>query len=575
MSMLDIWQKLLQRNGTQGVDVISTFTEEGMNGFLEAHHKYDFKHYTQEFERKFEANGSVRTFKLTIAIEKPLIVEFPPLKKEMVDTPWVLFKKVREEEWIQLQELPTIYRVPAEKSTDPNVRIVCSSIFIKLEWERLDGTGWWTLIIDEITAVAEAFVALVNSSDSASVRFSPTRIYFDVAGNSLRNNLLDSMAQMTFSGKEELIKEESDKFRDLVVILLNIVATEATPRFVNEIKLPAISLANKNLLPALLALEDKSLTLGAGIDRESLRKENANKFNSLIARYNAYLEEDLEALGGINGLVERTKTGDAVSNLEIHLPRSTAFIEKITRLGSQLNPEVKFSANIQAIKKSIGIGVNEFLLDALVVDALPEPKNDCTDWWDPPLSPIRGRGCYWASIMKSDIKVAPHGNGFSVSGTVLVDAGGRLEGCIKRFWDCSWKWVCDDIGLALRGSVGISVNIEDSPDAIVFSAKLDTFPHLETDLPYPFNKIVEAISDLIINGLLAIINFFLALIKFRIVPKTISFADQKTGIVLEGFNAAFFRRSDVPFNTNPIPSKLPFMAYIVDTRFVNTSKIKK
>src|SRR5262249_23019795 len=104
----------------------------------------------------------------------------------------------------------------------------------------------------------------------------------------------------------------------------------------------------------------------------------------------------------------------------------------------------------------------------------------------------------------------------------------------RKFWDCSWRWDCSDLSMAVKGRPGIRLDLSQG-DGVRVNARIYGSLVLETNLPWPFNEIIRAFSGIIWEVVKAIINSVLPHITVEIVPPRVSLPDQKTGLSLSGF----------------------------------------
>ena len=555
----DHWNALLDRPGTQAIDVIASMKEETINEFLKAHFKYDKDHYTLPIKRTFDANGTPRTFWLTVTAEEPVKIGFPPFERNQVSA---LFETVKDENWTPIEQEPVVYRVPQESSPTPNILIGCPRLSFLLEWEKLDGTGNWELKIDSIEAIAKGFLEVIAKPEGSSIKIHPTKVYFDKADRNFATNIIEALE----AADPDLVSGLDEKFRDLVVILLNVAATQATPSFIREIPIPMITIKNRNILLSYLNLENKMITIGASLDTDSIREAASKKCQQTLSYFNAVLEEDMEDAGGIEVFYDSNGRLRPDNEIDKLLPRTTALVEKLenaNKLDDKKSRKRNTLSSTKMVSEGMAIGINEYFCDTLANAALPSPTSECTGWAE--FVGVRGRACWWTSITNADTAISDTGDGFRLSGSVAVDIGGALEGCIKKFWDCSWTWACERFGLALRDRPAISIDLKDDGQGILLVAHIIKMPKLEADLPFPFDKVVEFLGNIIIKAIQVVLNLILSMIQVRIVPKDIALPIEghHTGFELSNFDSFYFKRSDNPFGRETPENKLLFGAYAV------------
>lgn len=553
------WNTLLAKPGTQAIDVITSMKEVTINEFLKSHFNYDNKHYTLPIERTFDANGKPRTFWLTVTIEDPVVIGFPPFQQNKVSA---LFDTMTSPKWTELEEPPVVHRVPQASDPVPNIRIGCPKLSLLIEWEKLDGSGKWDLKIEEIEAIAMGFLEVIPKMEGSAIKIHPTKVFFDKADT----KFLTTITKALKDANPALIASMDEKFRDLIVILLNVVATQATPNFIREIPIPTATIKDKNITLSYLNLENDMLTIGATLDASYLRNDSQMLYNRTLQHFNVIIEEDIEEAGGMEAFFDSNQKLLSEEKVDMKLPRTTALIKRLESLNSvsTSKPETIDEALLGTkVPEGMAIGINEYFLDTLASASLPDPTSECTDWkkfWG-----VKGRACWWSRITNADTTITDTAGGFKLAGSVVIDVGGALDGCVKKFWDCSWKWACERFGLALRDRPEVAVELKDDGKGILLVARIVRMPKLEADLPFPFDKVVEFFGNVIIKALKVVLNLILSRIKVRIVPNDIAIPVEghKTGLHLSSFDAFYFRRPSDPFGSQAPINKLPFGAYAV------------
>lgn len=553
------WNALMSAPGTQAIDVIASMKEATLNEFLKSHFKNDNKHYTLPVKRTFDANGKPRTFWLTVIVEEPVVIGFPPFQTNKVST---LFQSMTAAKWTELDQPPIVHRIPREKDSVPNIRIGCPKMSFLLEWEKLDGSGKWDLKIDAIEAIAEGFLEVVPKPEGSTIKLHPTKVFFDKADSNFSTTLTKALQ----GADPALLASTDEKFRDLVVILLNVAATQATPNFIREIPIPTATIKDKNVTLSYLSLENDILTIGATLDAASMRDEASRLYSRTMGHFNVLIEEDIEEAGGMEAFFDSKQAILPQAEIDKKLVRTMALIR---RLESESNvamtkPDaVDASALGTKVPDGMAIGMNEYFLDTLANAALPDPTSECTEWKE--FLGVRGRACWWSRIANADTSITDTGSGFRLAGSVGIDIGGALDGCVKKFWDCSWKWACERFGLALRDRPEVAIELIDDGKGILLVARIVRMPKLEADLPFPFDKVVEFFGAVIIKALQVVLNLILSRIKVRIVPEDIAIPVEghQTGLRLSDFDAFYFKRSDAPFGGKAPANKLVFGAYAV------------
>ncbi len=551
------WDRLLSRQGTQAIDMIASIKEDTLNEFLKSHFKYDNAHYTLPITRTFNANGTPRTFVLTVKIEAPIKIDLPPFTRPPLFTP------MTAGHWTALEHRAVVHRIPRENDPIPNIRINCPKLSFKIEWEKLNGTGNWELNIGSLEAVAEGFLEVISKREGSFLKIHPTKICFDKADTSFSENISAALG----SADVALRSEVNEKFRDLAVILLNIAVTEAAPNFIREILIPTLTIKDKDITVSYLNMEENILTIGATLDAIALRAEASLFCSKNLSYFSVILNEDIEESGGMKAFFDAKGNILPDADIKKKLPRAMNFIKKLEKANViQKSPkrEIDISRFGSKVSEGMAIGINEYFFDTVANASLPAPTNDCTDWKEF-AGAVRGRACWWSRIANADTNITDTGSGFKLSGSVAVDVGGALEGCVRKFWDCSWHWACERIGLALKGRPEISIRLEDDGDGILFVAKIERMPELDADLPFPFNKVIEFFGHVILASFRVVFNLILSQIKLRVIPEDIAIPVEghHTGLHLSAFDAFYYKRPSAPFAGQAPANKLLFGCYAV------------
>ena len=95
----------------------------------------------------------------------------------------------------------------------------------------------------------------------------------------------------------------------------------------------------------------------------------------------------------------------------------------------------------------------------------------------------------------------------------------------------SWRWECGRLSLAVQGKPGIELKLEHG-NGIAFKGKLTGRVVLLSNLPFPFNKVIEAFGGLISDLIMALVNALAALITFYILLPEFALPEQKTKLKL-------------------------------------------
>jgi hypothetical protein len=567
-----VWDKVLAQPAASSADVVFSITEDMINSYLQAHFANDNDKYRFAFTQQFQTStGAVRKFDITLAARAPLNIELPPLSP------------VRDPDNRGPLDVPTKPRAPAlhapqEGSSDPNIRVRLDRLALSISWDKLDGSGRWTWTPSEISAHAECFVSLHSRDASPTEEVETTGNYLTLTPISIAFSKTDRYQLSTQfqafintlkpADQALVMSEAVDKFDDLIVIALNIIAAKAGPQMVTNIQIPSPVILNRHIVPAGLLLSDKQICVALAFDHTSQIAENRAEIERGLARLDAAIHDDLLEYGGYSGLaIKPGQPADRpIKDIQIFtsdeiLLRMTRTTEVVDRISADVDRRLTDLSSIlssvrldrAAVLGGIGLAVDEALLSGLAQDALPAPQNHCSDWVTI-VEAVRGRACYWARMFDATVSIS----GTTVSGSVGVNAGGDLEACIRKFWDCSWSWDCGSLGLWVSGYPGISISLK-SGAGLAFTAQLTGGVSLGTNLPFPFDKVIAAVSGAIIQFIMAVVNLFIRNITVVIAPPAISLPSQKTKILMTRFSPISYQR---PGGNDP---RHRFIGFVVDT----------
>ena len=539
------WKTALDQHATERIDLVGSITGGAINHFLDRHFVYDSGRYTFVLKRTFDAGGTPREFAVTITAGKALKVALPPFDARTTSP---------EEEalfgaggWSELEPLPmspglTTPRMGGHKDPTPNVRLVCDSIGFQFRWPKLDGSGTWTFPPKPvpIKAVGEAVLALQQGQDGLTLHIQVLRMKFDPAAIKLLRASIERRVRRLPAAEQQLLAADDDAFRDLLVIALNIAATTFAPKLVKDLNVPVPTIAGHSVVPTMLEMNNKTAVVGVTLDRQQLAARAAALLQARLGALQLAVQADVNAAGGLEALVlkpcepgvGRTVQPRSSGELLDLMPHTSAFIGSLTapRPGgarSRVNP---------AVPNGLAVGADQSSLAALARGAMPTPVNDCTGWAD--LDVVRGRVCWWMHIFDPQVTI----NGTTVSGQVNIDIGGAIEACVRKFWDCSWKWDCGRLTLAVTGSPGIQLRF-DTGAGISFRAKVIGGAALSTNLPWPFNDVIKALTGLVVQGIIAVVNSVAANIQFQILLPEFQLPEQNTKLVFSGVSPFPFNRS--------------------------------
>jgi hypothetical protein len=570
------WTDALNNNIALPVDVIGSLREEAINHILEKHFQFDNERYTFVMQRTFNVSGVDRTFKVTVRADSPVVVDLPPFSSTAKDPE--MAKRFATGGWAKLERPPrssklTVpqlsqgrMRLSKRAAASPNVRVFCKSLSFEIEWPKLNGGGNWTWTPTPLTVVAEAVLELNLTQDGPILHIQVLQVKFDpVHPLDIRKQVLKMIGRLPREERATL-SECEEKFNDLLVIAMNIAATTYAPKLVYDIHLPVPVIANMPVKPVLLELGDKIVALGLTVDRIALTARNAALLQSTLASFEGLLSQDIEDAGGLENIViERgwvssgRKRGEEIvfrsaSEIRARLPRAMSFVRALQKRARQRKNRQHPGGRDAAVPDALGVGANQDVLTRFARSAMPSPVNKCTDWVMA-LDVVRGRICWWVHIYDPVVAIV----GTSVSGQVSIDIGGEIDACVRKFWDCSWSWDCGALSLAVQGKPGIQLNLQ-SGTGISFYGQLTAGGlTLVSNLPWPFNKVIEALSSLVIDAIIVVINAVAANIKVDILLPEFTLPKQNTKLKFSDISPFAFTRTGGQFT----PAERTFIGFSI------------
>lgn len=557
------WSKILQPDGTQSVDVLTSFSQEGINYFLERHHKLDFHMYKREFKKVFHSHQDKREFKIIMSISKPLQVQFPPFPNiQEANDPYVNVL-----DWQPLESSfygPELV-APAKSSQDPNLRVYCNEVNITIEWPKLNSPSKkWTFTLNPFNVYAEAYLQLDKDDDGHFITIIPTLLKLDINRQEVLSLIQTSKENAPSEIRAEL-DECEEKFTDLFIISANIAATEQTPKLVRNVKIPIPVIADRPVLPALLNLSDNIITAGFSIDKQKIEKEFEEFVQKGINELEYNIEQDIEKYGGLIQLVSsnyrnQSSLGDiqylTEEEIDKRLVNTNEYLAKLqNRLieAQKENEDLKSNSEIVQVNDAYAFGINEYFFDTIISSLVPKPKHECTGWLN--LALAKGRVCHWTKFNDADIKIDTNG---SLQGLINIDIGGAIEGCVKKIYDCSWEWKCSKLSLGIKGRPSVKITLLSS-SGIRIKASFDRGNlSLVTNLPFPFNEIIKALGSIIIKTIEGIINIVLLALSLVVLKPEFALPQHVSKIKLRNLSQFYFERTRLSGQPD---SKVKFVGY--------------
>lgn len=544
-----IWNNLLMQSGTQNVDIIASINEDSLNHYLQEHHKLDNRVYHREIKKKFNTQTDTREFTVKLDITSPIQLQFPPYKDKAIADE---FNNQRK--WYSLESDHDGPELQALKDDPNKIQVYCGEVNISISWPKLnpDTDNEWKFSLKTLKVFAEAFAILKRDNDGHYISIIPTIIRFDIADP---DNLVKLIKQQINLPKEEmkLLDQCQEKFTDLLVIAMNILATEQTPKLVRNIKIPIMVLKDRPVQPSIFNISDNCLTVGGGIDTTMAETNLGLELEKHMTQLKARMDEDIEKNGGLLNMI--AKDNSATADIDVFETKSDSEIdtlfektnEYIYTLQERLEKfiaedKIAHPKTAKTISDGYAVAVNEYLFDTIAASVMPKPVHKCTDWLD--IAAVRGRACYWIKFTNPDIKIGTPAN---VTGAVNIDIGGAIEACVRKFWDCSWRWECGKLAIAVKGRPSIKIKLLKS-NGVRIAASMDGDLYLDTNLPFPFNKIIKELSKVIGKFVIAVVNIVLGLLSYIVIHPVISFPQQITKIKLREFNPFNYSRPPIEGN---------------------------
>ncbi|MDN5213270.1 hypothetical protein QQ020_14470 [Fulvivirgaceae bacterium BMA12] len=575
------WNRILAGDSKNQVDIISSIHEDGINFFLEKSFEIDQtlpddqRKYRLSIERTFDTFSDPRKFKVTIELQKSLLVKFPPFStlNRLSDD----FGNITG--WSEI-DYPTDgpeLIAKAEDETDGVIEVLAREVAVEMQWPNLDPTKpdhKWS--IPPFNVLGQAKIQLEQEGSEFFAKIIPTLIKIDIPRTELKAQIIQILESN--SSSTELIEESDceEKFVDLFIIAANIAAYEQTPKLVTSINLPIPTINDRPVQPAAFDISNDMLSVGFGIDKVVLEKYNEEAIESNSQKIDYLLNQDVEDAGGLLKAMYRNAEGKSIKTSKQLLLRDEKEIEQnFKNINGFIADQEKWLNQFEAEDTvhltlddgperpdSFAIGINEYFFDTIVNSVIPKPKHRCEK--ERRLGPVKGYICHWSSFRNPDISVNADA---TLKGNVSVNLGGSIHACVKKFWDCSWRWACSKLALAIAGRPGLKVKILSANGVRVLGQFDAGGLRIVSNLPFPFNKIVEALSSLIFKFVVAFANVLAILLSFYVLKPEFVVDSLNLKLKLKNFSSFYFERSNAPsadktknkfiaFKTNISVSKL-------------------
>lgn len=568
------WNTFLSDDSKSQVDIIVSIHEEGINHFLNRSFEIDQtlpaenKKFHRVFERTFDTFGDERKFKVTLALNEAIKVKLPPFTSANH-----LSKAFEEEDpssWNAF-EYPTDgpELIATNDENENMIEIAAPAVSIEMEWPNLDPSkpphSWK---IPPFQVVGQAELQLSQEDADFYTTIVPKFIKIDIPRNtSLLQELRKEVGQIPEDAKR-FVDNCEDKFVDLFIIAANIAAYEQTPKLVTSIKLPVPVIKDRPVQPAAFNISRDIMTVGFGIDKVSLENFNENLISAKSNELDFAIKRDLDKAGGLINVAYKNAEGKTIKSptqliargeaeQDVYFSNTNQFIQEQQAYLMDIKkglPELKTTEDEAILNtEAFAIGINEYFFDTIVNSAIPTPKHKCEK--EERIGPVKGYVCHWTAFRNPDIGISQNAE---LSGAVDINIGGSIHGCVKKFWDCSWRWACAKLALAVVGRPRISIKILKA-NGIRTLAQFDAGGlRLATNLPTPFRQVVEFFSSMIIKFLVAFANVLAGVLSFYVLKPEFEVESLSLRLQLRKFSSFYFERTESPSQD---PTKNKFIGY--------------
>ncbi|MFI7865694.1 hypothetical protein [Ectopseudomonas khazarica] len=519
-----LWNDIFS-NGFTG-DFVSSISFDALNHTLSAHHTNpkDRNRYKYKISKPLTSQKPQRNFELVIDLTKPLsVIHEPNPEAFKVSNGWA--------------ELPGPFPLDGSGVTKesepprPNIRVRIPSIVLQLKWPKAGTSGDHIWNPTGLSAELAAYISIVRDGGRVSLFIVPTMISFTYT------HIIPAIENAL--AKDPALQECESKFNDLLLIGLNEFSVELLPKLVQTIELPSIEVTSMALHPTFLHVAPMHVSVGASLDSNERIEKVAERFSTTLGALEYALERDVQDAGGINALivdsVESASTGEISFHSEAvidqQLTRVNQILSELRKSITEINIDVAPSPMTAGIREGIGIGFNEYLATTIANESLPPGQSQCSKE-ERILDVVKGRVCHWSRISDAKIKFS----GATINASVDVDLGGKIVACVKKFWDCSWRWACEDMGLSFVGRPAISIRLLSDGGGVRFACSVNLGGLKPVaKLPWPFNKVVEFFFSIIIKFIEAILNLIALSMSFVVIPVRVTLPGQSTVVTFSAF----------------------------------------
>lgn len=561
------WAALL--TGFPGVptDFLASVSEEAINEYLKNHFQFDNGLYRVVVEQPFDIETLSGSLVATIEARSPLAIDFKPFTSSRalsVRKPYIGKMFGSDQNWHHLSaknhRFGAVRKLQPprislhDQEDEPDVRVTCEMLHVKLEWPKLsfpDETWTWEA---DFMILAEANVGLKEIEGVSYLELQPTRIRLSLPtdatgtlptdyGKIKRSDLLKGeIPAGAILRPANVVTEEDEKFAELVVIVANMLTSEYAPTLVQNVKIPVLQISDKQVYPVFLDVSDNLATVGLSLDKAQLAEDVSYQFDTLNAQFMSFMQQDIDNAGGLDAILYsdvRKKSLRPEKQVREQFPLTQRFIADLEKQNA-VQPKAKKMGDKALVgepaAEGMGGGINGYFIQSLLELVMPAPVNDCASSHLAKL--LKGEVCWGISVGDPVASIS----GTSITGGVSVDLGGSIKACVGDGCD---HWACTTLALSLDGDPKVTLEMSTGEQGVVLQAKFDFSKlRLHTNLPTPFDQIISALGNLVIQALTAIINIVLSLIKITIILPEIEIPDQHTRLVLSDYTPFPFVRED-------------------------------
>ncbi len=524
MDYVSHWKSLSSQYKRQA-EILGSVSQSALNSFLSKHFQKDKARYSYAQSFTFNDGQDDRTFDIKIQGLAPIEIDFFPYDAASDPGPWN--RVVGEDD-----------EPGAALGSKPNINVSLSQLKIELAWDN----GASKVVLDlSLEGRLRLFIDK-NMDDKHALFAELHKIRFE------RTKMAEALKLLQNSSQSGAVALQEDSCKDLIVIVINIIANNYAPRTIEGMELPAPDIGDMPSVPAFFDISEDILTIGYDTDRIARGQQVDEEMADAFAKYESALIRDIEREGSLEAIFFEDSDDKSELRLcsektiEAKLVETNSVLANLEARAALRNNQIaggrKKAVEVLGAEQGFALGINEYALDALATAGVDQTRrSNCTKWLK--VLVVKGRGCYWTQLKNPDVDLSGDATNLNLSGSIHIDIGAHIEACVRRVLRCSTKWSCSKAGLSLTGPGEIELRVETNSKGVQIKGKIKRLPRFNANLPFPFNKIVEAVLNLILKGVKAIINSILSLVTIKIIGTEIEIPDQRTKLKLEKFAAGY------------------------------------